>query len=333
MYNAAQKEAFMNYYRVAKSGKESMFVRAKQVFQRIEKFETEWEMDFCDQDNEAELQRVFDSVSYVSGGSINGQLTVLRDYCKWCKEEGIINSPSKFLNIKKQSNNKLAEKAVDSPISLQMHLNAILDPESKQTIHNVYRALFWLAFIGFTESEAFEITNDEVDLQHNVIRHNDLKFDMYLESIPSIKNCKELKAFIVENEIYSDKKSTRTRTAGDLLLRGIRRGPGKYINTELSRAQTKAILAKKVTKQLTYRSVWMSGIFYWMFRQEQMGFKPDFRGAAIRQIREGRLRRSKDEEFIFDPNDPSNHRYILTAIKGLKDDYKRWKEAFYGIKE
>lgn len=330
MYNPEQKQDFLSHYCNIKNGKTSMISRAEQALQRIGKYEQEWGCDLCEQTNRSELQKAFDDIRGESSSYSSGQISVLRSYCKWAHDTGIVSKVPVFMEIKKPSPSKMVSKTISSPLDLQIHLNNVFDPEAKENMHNVYRAFFWLAFIGFTESQAFNILSTEVDLKSKTIQHDDLILDIYPEGLEAIKNCAKLNAFYFDNPKYSESVKTQGRVAGDLLLRGLRKNPGKHLNSECSRLQTNALREGKITKQLNFKSVWRSGVFYNVFRQEQINQRePDFKGYALRLWLDNRANQSRGLETKFDPNNENHVRYVHVTERGLISDYKLWKQLYY----
>lgn len=327
MLNSKLKDDFIAYYSELKSGKPSMIARANQAIKRIGKYEDRWKCDLCEQSNTQKLQELFDDIRGNSSSYICGQLSPLREYCKWTYDIGFVDKIPKFLDIKSPSKNTVIDGTVASPLELQMHLNACFDIESNESIHNIYRAFLWLAFIGFTESQAINISANEVDLINKKITHDGLSFDIYEEGFSCIKNCALLKQFYCDHPQYFGEPKPRPRFDSDLILRGFKSNPGKNLNTECSRAQTVAERDGDISKRLSYKNVWRSGVFYWVFRQEQINnINPDFRGFAIRQWLD-----SKNYQVEFNPNDSKHKRYVYVAEHGLKVDYNIWKKAHYNL--
>lgn len=328
MYNQSQKERFLIYYKEEKRDTPSMIDRAVIVLRRIEKFESKWGKDICFQDDPSEIQKVINEVSCIKSGTISGQILVLREYCNWCLLN-VPNSCSTLLEIRKPTTDKFKSKTVANPIQLQIILNKLFDPESEKNFHSVYRAMLWIAFMGFTESEAFELTTDEVDINNRVIIHNDILSRIYEESVPAIQNCKELDYFQYTNTNYIDNTISRPRFPGNKLLRGYKTNPSKGFNAEISRIQTKAVREGKLETAIRYNTIWMSGIFYHAFQQEQIGILPDFRGVAIRDWEHIQKQKSNTKDFEYDPKNPEKKFRVDTIERNLKRDYKRWKKAHY----
>lgn len=333
MYNQNQKEEFLNYYKTVKPDKSTMLYRAESVLSSIEKYEKKWEMDFCEQTDHVELQKVATEFSTMASGPLDGRIIVLREYCKWCKDREIPNASLEFLKIK-VSNDKIAEKMFGSPLELQIHLNKLFQPENLKNIHNVYRAFVWLAFIGFAEKECIDITCDDVDLNSMIISHNDSVFSIYSEALQCINNCKNLKTFNYSHPLYKDKTVDRERADGNLLLRGFgsdpKESPYYKLNAMFSRSQTNAFRDGKITKRATYHSVWLSGIFYRAFQQEQQGSSIDFFGVAVRHWLNipKQVANSVNE---FNPEDESHQKRVSLFVKSFEKDYKRWKKVFYNV--
>lgn len=331
MYNKELKERFLEYYKEKKSGKQSMINRAENVFKRVEAFEQKWGKDLCLQDEPEEIQKLVDEVSSVVSGTTSGQLLVLRDYCNWCLNNNIDGASNLLQTIRKPTSEKLKNMTFANPLQLQVRLNQIFQPEQDETSHNMYRALLWLAFMGFTESEAWEIKSDEVNLDKMEIIHDNIVAKIYQEAEPSIRNCKELNYFRYTNSNYKEETINRPKIKSDLLLRGLKAEPGKWLNSELSRAQTNAIRAGKIEGHIKYSTVFRSGVFYIAFQQEQTGIKPSFRGIAIRSWIHIQKQKTESNDYEYDPRDIEKKKRVDLFETNFKRDYKRWKSIHYGI--
>ena len=82
--------------------------------------------------------------------------------------------------------------------------------------------------------------------------------------------------------LYS-KDVWKDRADGDKILRGLKSEPKlQVLRNELSRRSTKRMKEGKVEQKLSYYRVWISGIFYRTYENEQMGVKPNFMGVVYR---------------------------------------------------
>lgn len=323
-FNEETKLKFMRSYATERN-----YEAVELAFRKAYKYESAWNMDVCLQQDREEVQKMIDSMSGTSIYADNTVVLVLRDYCKWCINEDIKGVSTNLIQVKSPAVKKLQKKSIANPKQLQGQLDAVLDPEEKKTIHNTYRALFWMAFAGIIEEYAYKITDKNVDLYNKLITYGDNAWVIYKEGFRSIEFCTNSKTFTVFRGNYKDegrvmfRMSEQNNEGGEYILRGLRSMPdkkGKAMILGFSKLQTSAIKEGKTDLVLSYQSVWKSGIFYAAYQNEIKGIDPDFDLGATMSADRGR-RRLDTIEANYSP-ERINH-----ISEELRRDYIRWKLA------
>lgn len=311
-------------------GSDETFDAIDKAFNSIAPYELEWGMDVCLQSDEAEVQRLVDSLSK-SRQKDSTSLIILRDYCKWCMLEGYQNISYNLIRLKPPAVERIKTLTVPNPQQLQAHLNSFLDPENKHTIHMVYRAYYWLAFSGVMEEYARKICQANIDLNHRLISIDDYVWPIYDEGFESIKFCTESKTINVYRGHYKEKGTSLFRThdideetGTEYILRGIESttdGNRYYLDKNFSSKQVAAVKEGKTSYKLSYSRVWNSGIYYRAYLKEVAGIKPNFTAAAKQTYS-----RTVREVKRFKPGGATRERLSIIE-KQIERDYIRWKLA------
>lgn len=317
MYNEALKSEFMQ----ETTDNISVARSYSKLFSATEPYEEKWGADLCTR-NADELQIMVNEMLGTRASSIRVRLIWLKTYVKWCVDNGVPGACDGMLQIRDAGVDRIREQMVSSPFHLQIYLDSVFDPESEQTTDNIYRCFFWLAYGGMEEEEIFEVKASEIDFENMVVRHNNLNYPIYRESIRAFKNCAYLTEFNYKNPAYVNKESVpRDRVPGDTLIRGIRNIPTpKSFKVTLSRKSKAGIESGATTIKLSYQRAWLSGLFYRMSEMERAGLPVDFTDAAIRFTASKEYKLDSGRNLI-----GAKVRYIS---KGYAEDYQRWKLAY-----
>lgn len=176
---------------------------------------------------------------------------------------------------------KVRKQMVTSPLHLQRYLNEVFDPEGDETIDNLYRCYYWMAFSGIREEDTLSITASDVDFMDMSIRYGENCVPLYRESLPAFHNAVELPGFLYKHPNYA-KEIRRDRVPGDTIMRGVRATTKTMsIRSMLSHRSAAALQDGKTKQQLSFYRVWMSGLFYRMYERERAGIPVDFSDAAV----------------------------------------------------
>lgn len=272
MFNAEIKERFVKSYT------EKISVRAicKQFFDIAQKYEEQWGDDLYTKTAE-ELKPFLDDASGLTAQSRTSTLSILKSYIRWCMTQSDISGICEdILQISTVSSDKFKTQTVTNPVHLQRYLDSVFAPEDDQTIENLYRTYFWMAYAGINQNDVFKIKNKDIDFSDMVIRYNEKAYPIYREGVKAIKYCVEL------NYIRSERTNTGRfiiidRIDSDFIMRGRKSVfTSKSMQERTSRKQKEALDKGKTNLRLSYFKVWISGLFYRMYMDELSGIKPDF---------------------------------------------------------
>ena len=317
MYNEEQKQLFMSQMLTGKS----MLSQAQSMFNSFAPYEEERGSDLCTWSVD-ELGPALANAFGIRESSRHAAYSILRKYAQWCMDNGVpgaTDSAMKIGNVGSSALDKLRRNSVRNPRDLQAWLDTFLDKESEETSDNYLRAFCWMAYSGLEDSDAYVVRASDVDYKHMVIRTAKREYPIYKEALPCLHNCTDLTQFAYKHPLYSN-VIYRARIPGDDIMRGVR---GKQtlenIRVTLSKKNKTAIDAGKTDRKLSYRRIWISGIFYRMLKDEIEGFPVDFRDVAELGIMEKQF-------------DMSSCRNTLgyrrrEAAAAYKTDYELWKRT------
>ena len=208
---------------------------------------------------------------------------------------------------------------VASPLHLQMYLDQVFDKESQETIDNIYRCYYWMAYGGISEEDTLFINRSDVDLELMLIRYNNTSVPIYREALPAFRNAMQLSSFVYLHPNYT-KTIRRDRVPGEELMRGIKATTKTMtIRSSLSRRSADAIKAGKTEQQLSFYRVWLSGLFYRIYERERAGVPVDFSEAAV-NFMEGKT-------YVLCGREKIEHKQNRIE-RDYMEDYQRWKLAF-----
>lgn len=314
MYNEELKSSFIKSYT---SSINTANVAAV-VFNAFEKYENDWQADLCTKSKE-ELQPAIDETVGLRSKSQWASLTILKEYVKWCIAMKIPGACDGMLKIEAVGLDKVRHQMVSSPLHLQRYLDMIFDPESEETIDNLYRCYFWMAYGGIDEEDTILIKTEDVDFEQMMIRYKDTSVPIYRQALPAFRNAVFLASFLYKHPNYS-KLVRRDRIPGDTIMRGIKATTKTFtMRTTLSKRNIKAVEEGLTDLQLSFYRVRMSGLFYRVYERERAGIPVDFSEAAMRAMEgktyslTGRLKIEHKQNRI---------------ERDYAEDYQRWKLAF-----
>ena len=314
MYNEDLKKRFVRDY----TGSLNTANVAATVFNAVEKYETEWNADLCTRSTE-ELQPVIDEIVGLRSRSKWMTLTILKEYVKWCIAMKVPGACDGMLHIEAVGLDKVRHQMVSSPLHLQRFMDSIFDSESDETIDNIYRCYFWMAYGGIDEDDTILIRNEDVDFSEMIIRYKTISVPIYREALPAFRNAVNLTSFVYKHPNYS-KTIRRDRVPGDTIMRGIKAVTKTFtMRATLSKRNIKAVEVGKTDMQLSFYRVRMSGLFYRIYEMERAGIAPNFSDAALR-VMDGKTYSLKGREKIEHKQNRIERDYM--------EDYQRWKLAF-----
>lgn len=317
MYNESLKAKFIEEYTKSMS-RYDVCVKA---FNAIEPYENDWGADFCTRTSE-ELAPVIEQLVGFRVRSRWQRIIIFKKYVSWCIASGVEGACDGMLHVDNVGLSKIRSQTIFNPMELQRYLNAICEPESEQTIDNIYRCFYWLAFAGMDEEDILKVRCADVDFQNMVVHFDDDEYEIYRDAIPAFRNAATLTEFVYKHPNYPpDKRVIRNRAPGNTLIRGIRSAVSvKSLRVELSRRSKKCIDDGLTEKQLSYYRVWLSGLFYRVYQGELAGIPVDFSSAAVRFM-DGKI-------YKLDSGRNTPEAKKRAVMNDYLQDYERWKAAF-----
>lgn len=306
MYNEELKKEFITSYtdniRTAES-----FVSA---FNRSEKYEEELGMDISAMPKD-ELEAVLKEILGIRERSQIAKKSLYRMYIEWCIENNIPGARDDIFHIKTNSADKMRKIMIPNPRKLQYFLDSVCEPETEQTSDDIVRCGLWFAFSGIDTKDACNIEKKDIDFNNLVISYRGMYLPIYREAIPSFRNCAELLDFRDKNPRYKN-IINRERVPGTTLLRGYR---GVYDYKALQKTINRKKRQNKTDNiNLSYTSVFLSGIFYRAYEDETAGLPVNFFDVA--------------EFWSMDKPYKNDRAKIKRKAREYKRDYIVWKEAF-----
>lgn len=314
MYNEEMKSKFIREY----TGSLNTANVATTIFNAMEEHEKSWNADLCTRSSE-ELQPVITEITGLRSKSKWMALTILKEYVKWCIAMQVPSACDGMLQIQTVGLDKVRRQMVSSPLHLQKFLNEVFDPEDEETIDNIYRCYFWMAYGGIDEEDTISIQREQVDFSQMVIYYKTMNIPIYREALPAFRNAVLLGSFLYKNKNYG-KPIRRDRVPGDTIMRGIRATTKTFtMRTTLSKRNIKAIEDGKTNLQLSFYRVRMSGLFYRVYEMERAGISASFSEAALR-VMDGKTYTLYGREKLEHRQKKIERNYL--------EDYQRWKLAF-----
>ena len=313
MYNEEVKSKFITEMTSSLSRRNT----AKNFFDGLGEYEEKWGADACTVPRE-DLIKAMNHLVGLRDRTKSIYVVFIRNYIKWCVENHVEGASGDLIRLSDIDGNAIYKKTVTNPKHLQRYLDCLCDPESENSLDCLFRCYYWLAYAGVTQEVSFEILDSDVDLDNMVIRHNGEEYEIYQESIPAIRRCVALTKFVNKNKRYGSRYITIPRIDGHLLLRG-RFDPKQrwfsmravYLKDERKYFPKEDNIDPALDLDLTYYSVWLSGLFYRMNEAEKAGLPVDFKPLAQKTYK-GNRRRACNEKAV---------QYEI--------DYERWKDRVY----
>ena len=314
MYNEEQKVKFIKDY----TGSLNTANVATTIFNALEKYEENWQADFCTR-NQEELQPVINEVVGLRTKSQWMTLTILKEYVKWCIAMKIPGACDGMLHVEAVGLDKIRHQMVSSPLHLQKYLDELFDPESEETIDNIYRCYFWMAYGGIDEEDTILITREDISFEQMTIAYKDTHIPIYREAIPAFRNAVSLTSFLYKHPNYT-KTIRRDRIGGDTIMRGIKAETKTFtMRVTLSKRNIKAVEDGLTDLRLSFYRVRMSGLFYRIYERERAGIPVDFSEAAMRAM--------AGKEYSIKGRIKLEHKQNRIE-QDYMEDYQRWKLAF-----
>lgn len=314
MFNNDLKASFISEYTDSISTAKS----CASVFNATEKYEQKASKDIFEMSQD-ELQEVIDGITGLRAKSKYGRIVLLREYVKWCLSKNVPNVNRNIFQVSQMGLDKVRTMMAANPTHLQRYLNQLYEKESEETVDNVFRCYFWLAYAGVPEESICDIKTSDVHLEDMYVLHNGISYTIYKEAIPCIKNCMYLQSFLYKHPLYAP--SRRDRIESDILMRGIKALPNIFtIRSQISKRAGEAFSSGITSQKLSYNRVALSGVYYRTHELELAGVPVDFAEETMKFMDGKTYKLSSGRNKI----DAKARR----IEKEYLEDYDRWKIAF-----
>lgn len=317
MYNEELKTRFIADY----ANEKSTYRATTRILRRLEKYEKQWGADFCTKSTE-ELRPVVDEVTGMRYESTVVVLSILREYVKWCINNGVPGACDGMLSIRVAGIGNIKKRMVASPLHLKTYLDTILHPVDEGTIDNTYRCFFWMIYAGVDENYVMSISKRNIDLKNREIRCGSNYYPIYPEALDSFESVVKLKKFKYIHPNYKKEEPTyKERIPGNSILRGVSSDKVLVkLKEQITARITRAIADGKTELRLSSNRAALSGIFYRLYDRERAGLPISFTEFATMRV-------AKNTPDVFKDKKETDKR-IKKAERDLENDYARWKLAF-----
>ena len=318
MYNEEMKKRF-----IRETAKNEYTIKSyESIFNTFEPYEIEWGDDLCTRDSDT-LSPVIEKIVGIRSRSKALRISMLKNYVKWCISNGYHGAIDGVSGIDELGLAKIKNMTVANPLHLQACMDSVFEHEDDQTVDNIYRAYLWMAYGGMPQEEAIKVLKSEVLFSSMEIVHGTYDIPIYREGIKAISNCVSLKQFAYKHPRYNN-IIFKQRAPYDELLTGISSKPDtNIIRIELSARFKKSSDSGSSKMRMSYKRVWLSGLFYRAKAMEDAGFPPDFSFAADEMM--------KNKEYDFSKSGLTIKRKRNMIINDYMVDYTRWKDAYFNI--
>lgn len=313
MYNEDLKKRFIREYTTSVHTAKI----CETTFNACEPYELVWGADLCTK-TASELQVVIDNIVGLRVRSQLMRIILLKDYVRWCNEVvGFPDACEGMLEIKVAGIEKIKTQLVSNPLQFQQYLDILFASESELTVDNAYRCFYWMAYAGLTEANALQVQESDVDLENLTIKFNGTEYPIYREALKAFRNCVKESQFMYIHPNYEP--IARDRVGGTQLIRGVRaQQTSKSMRVGLSKASRAH--EEDTELRLSYKRIWLSGVFYRMYEKELSGREPNFYPLVAEQ-REGKT-------YKLDSGRNTNEAKLRQLAGDYMKDYMRWKLAY-----
>jgi len=319
MFNADVKERF-----ISTLTRETAYDRkVRSFFRSVSGIESSLGRDLSSFSTEEEISAVkAASRTKLRSGSRFEIAEAFGKYYAWCLENGVpgaVEHKPLPAEVYQDVNDDLM---IFSPGHLQSLLDRMFDPESEETVDNVYRCFYWMAYCGLDKNSIVRLKSEHINLRSFMASINGIDVQIYQQAVPCLRNCVELHQFLYKHPGYS-KPIMRDRVPGDYILRGVR---GAYDDPDKAFLALKTTLSRYRAKhpdiRVSYMSCFYCGLFYRMREYELKNPGQLDYVAYVSDLPAGvRILSGKKEGY------KSSDRKRLYAIASkLRDDYLVWKK-------
>lgn len=193
------------------------------VFKRFTAVEADLGKDLYDFSKQ-ELQDAISNCGAISTVLIQYTIGVLRAYKKWCCDRNLGHHVD-IDSLDTDLLEKLREHVFMNPAHLKRILDIIFPNPNEEHVYHLYRAYYWLLYMGLYEDEAARVKENQVNLPDHII-YRDAPFNKTVQIIPEALS--DIRAaYTLEGLLETRRtkygtvaKTMRARAKGSEILRG-----------------------------------------------------------------------------------------------------------------
>lgn len=269
MYNQDIKNQFISFYHDGGRMKSSVD-KASAAFRLAEPFEARERKDLCAMSRE-QVERMI-SDGFLAGRSFFTMFSILRQYVRWCVENGVGGASTDFLRVSVPGLEKVRRQEVFSDLDLNRRLDEVYGADRHGQSCEVYRLYAWFAWARIDPSDVTEITKEQFDKTGLSVKLRDRKLLLSPLARETAVFLAESDSFAVENHVYK----TLPRVPGTILLRNNRGIPtADSLKRRFAADFADARKSGRTKSSLTYESIAASSFYQTLYRYECAGADPD----------------------------------------------------------
>lgn len=330
MYNEGIKSKFFEKYTRSPQTKKLLL----HVFEGISAIEEQYNKDF----SVMSVQQAQEAFNCISGTKVNGASTILmilKGYVRWCHANGFPTTNAVY-DLRIDMHDKLRESYVASPHHLWKALEAAFPHPETNEIEYIYRSFLWLGFMGLQVAEAIQVTANQLNFEEMrltfPVGDKEKSFIIYPESARDLHKAAELTAFV---EPHGQRSVQKLRAGGNEILRGkvsdhsLAEAVDSTFRPIISRAFKKALASYEhqgipvpveLSLKLTFKHIYMSGLFYRTYERERIGIPPSFDEIVLEE-----RRNAKESSYS---RNYTQRKHLGMLIRNMEQDYNNWKSVF-----
>lgn len=274
MFNEQRKECYISTLKSVSS-----CIKFQSLFSMSEEIESECDRDVCEWTSE-EIERYFAQHRIDRMSTKQTVVGCIRSYMAWCNQHGLKTTLSEIRKYKFQASD-ISSVTLANPDELQRYLDCLFRPVEMQSADNIYRGALWLLYIGIPLEDAIRVTRDDYREDINCVVFEGYEYPVFEQAREVLLACKYDTVLMT----YRDSGAGNTqnpRADTPFLLRGQQRNNGlstishQVFKNKFSQIENAAVAAGVTDRTIGFSNVYMSGLFYRVYVQEQQGVPVTF---------------------------------------------------------
>lgn len=300
MFNEQQKSAY-----ISTLNSESSRKKFHSLFCMSEGIESEDNKDVCEWTPE-DIERYFSQRRIDRTSTKQTVVGCIRSYMAWCEQQGLKTTLSEIRKYKLKTSD-ISSVTVANPDELQRFLDCVFQPVDMHSPDNIYRGALWLLYIGIPLEGAIRVECSDYQEDIGYIIFEGYEYPVFEQAREVLVACKYDTALITYRDTGTGDTSN-PRSNSPLLLRGQRRKNDscslnyQVFKNKISQKENAAVACGAISKTIGFADVYMSGLFYRVYTQEQQGIPATFAEEIAKKCKTRTAAQSKKERLTEDYN-------------------------------